>query len=121
MPYLEKLISRSVPMYSANPDLKAVQPSGGIEYMPGVIAEKYEKMGGSVTWYGKPGREHFEACVKMIDLPKDKVCHVGDSLHHDVKGANNGGEAEAKVLYRLPTYLTSLPFVASLLAFRSSP
>ena len=44
-----------------------------------------------MTWYGKPGKEHFEACVKLIGLPKEKCCHVGDSLHHDVKGANNSG------------------------------
>ena len=90
-PYLEKLLARSVPMYSANPDLKAVSSNGVIEYMPGVIAAKYEELGGSVTWYGKPGKEHFEECVKLIGLPKEKIVHVGDSLHHDVKGANNSG------------------------------
>ncbi|GMH49990.1 hypothetical protein TrRE_jg4476, partial [Triparma retinervis] len=90
-PLLEKLLSHSIPMYSANPDLKAVNANGIIEYMPGVIAAKYEELGGSVTWYGKPGKEHFEACVKLIGLPKEKCCHVGDSLHHDVKGANNSG------------------------------
>lgn len=29
--------------------------------------------------------------MNLINLPKEKVCHVGDSLHHDVKGANNCG------------------------------
>ena len=43
-PLLEKLLSHSIPMYSANPDLKAVNANGIIEYMPGVIAAKYEEV-----------------------------------------------------------------------------
>jgi ribonucleotide monophosphatase NagD (HAD superfamily) len=48
-------------------------------------------MGGKVTVFGKPHVEHFEACLRDLALPKDKVAHVGDSLHHDVVGANATG------------------------------
>jgi len=46
-----------------------------------------------VTVFGKPHVEHFEACLRDLGLPKDKVAHVGDSLHHDVVGANGTGIA----------------------------
>lgn len=50
-------------------------------------------MGGNVTSFGKPHVEHFEACLRDLGLPKEKVAHVGDSLHHDVVGANSTGIA----------------------------
>jgi ribonucleotide monophosphatase NagD (HAD superfamily) len=48
---------------------------------------------GTVHNFGKPYRESFEACVRLLDLPKERICHVGDSLHHDIKGANDSGVA----------------------------
>ena len=39
--------------------------------------------------FGKPGVEHFEACIDKLGLSKDRVAHVGDSLHHDIIGAIN--------------------------------
>eukprot|EP00957_Ditylum_brightwellii_P141989 10817490-Ditylum_brightwellii.AAC.1 len=33
--------------------------------------------------FGKPGVEHFEACVAKLGLDKNGVAHVDDSLHHD--------------------------------------
>lgn len=50
-------------------------------------------MGADVTVFGKPHVEHFEACLRDLQLPKDRVAHVGDSLHHDVVGANGTGIA----------------------------
>jgi ribonucleotide monophosphatase NagD (HAD superfamily) len=48
-------------------------------------------MGGKVTVFGKPHVQHFEACLRDLGLPKSRVAHVGDSLHHDVVGANVAG------------------------------
>lgn len=48
-------------------------------------------MGGSCHYFGKPYQEHFEACLKRLGLPKEKVAHVGDSLQHDILGANRAG------------------------------
>lgn len=62
---------------------------GNGAYMPEKIAKRYqEKMGGSCACFGKPHAHHFEACIRELDLPKDKVGNVGDSLHHDIAGAN---------------------------------
>ena len=50
-------------------------------------------MGGECTYFGKPEVEHFQACLRELGLNPKRVAHVGDSLHHDVAGANNSGIA----------------------------
>jgi ribonucleotide monophosphatase NagD (HAD superfamily) len=75
-----------------------VRPDNTTAHMPGKIAERYEELGGSCVSFGKPHAPHFEACVRALGLPKDKVVHVGDSLHHDVKGANASGLASVFVV-----------------------
>ena len=92
-PYLSSLSTRNIPMYSANPDLKVITPSNEISYMPGVICKRYEsEFNGSVTYFGKPHAEHFLACKTALQITDNsKICHVGDSLHHDILGANSAG------------------------------
>ena len=92
-PFLEKCASRKLPMVCCNPDYVVVKPDGGRAHMPGKIARRYESVGGDVTVLGKPHVEHFEACLRDLRLSKDRVAHVGDSLHHDVVGANETGIA----------------------------
>lgn len=87
-PLLQQCIQRQLPLVCANPDYIMVRPDHTQAHMPGKIADFYETMGGNVTSFGKPHRKHFEACVEQLQLPKNKIVHVGDSLHHDVAGAN---------------------------------
>jgi ribonucleotide monophosphatase NagD (HAD superfamily) len=89
---------RKVPMVCANPDFIMARPDGTTAYMPGTIAKRYRELGGSVTSFGKPDKEHFEACIRQLNLPADRVVHVGDSLHHDVAGANAAGIASVFVV-----------------------
>jgi|UPI000581AC01 HAD superfamily hydrolase (TIGR01450 family) len=88
---LKPCLDRMIPMVCANPDFIYVKPDGDVASMPGKIAERYEQLGGSVTSFGKPHKEHFEACVRDLGLPKEKVVHVGDSIYHDIAGANATG------------------------------
>ncbi|CAB9515031.1 Inherit from COG: Hydrolase [Seminavis robusta] len=97
-PMLKKCAARNLPMVCANPDFIMVRPDGTNAHMPGKLAKKYEELGGSCTSFGKPHAAHFEACVREIGLPKDKVVHVGDSLHHDIAGANAAGIASVFVV-----------------------
>jgi len=91
-PLLAHCKARNLPMYSANPDIKVVSASGGIEYMPGIIAKRYmERFEGEVTFFGKPHKEHFLAVVEALGVTNSEVVHVGDSLHHDIQGANAAG------------------------------
>lgn len=46
-------------------------------------------MGGECISFGKPNAQHFKACLRELGLEADRVCHVGDSLHHDIQGAND--------------------------------
>jgi len=96
-PILNACLERKLPMICANPDFIMVRPDGKIGNMPGKIAQRYEKMGGACTSFGKPYVPHFEACLRELGLPKDRVAHVGDSLHHDVAGANDTGIASVFV------------------------
>jgi len=88
---LKACADRRLPMVCANPDFIMVKADGSTGYMPGMIVKRYEELGGSCVSFGKPHIPHFEACLRDLGLPRDKVVHVGDSLHHDVKGANDTG------------------------------
>ena len=93
IPILEQCLARNIPMVCVNPDNIVVKPDNTQRYMPGLIADKYEKMGGHVISFGKPHRQHFEACIAQLQLPRERIVHVGDSLEHDVLGANKAGIA----------------------------
>jgi ribonucleotide monophosphatase NagD (HAD superfamily) len=103
---LEQFRQYNLPMVCANPDVIVITPTNGKAYMPGRIAQRYVDMGGTCHVFGKPNVEHFDACIrqlqqltkehendhesdKMSTIPKHRVAHVGDSLYHDVVGANN--------------------------------
>ena len=88
VPLLERARARGLPLICANPDLVSVKHDGSIAHMPGKIATKYQEMGGQVQMYGKPQVEHFQACLERLGLNMNRVVHVGDSLHHDILGAN---------------------------------
>jgi HAD superfamily hydrolase (TIGR01450 family) len=90
-PILKKCHAKHLPMVCANPDYTTIRPDGTTGHMPGKISDRYQDMGGPVVAFGKPHVPHFEACLRELGLPKDRVCHVGDSLHHDIKGANDTG------------------------------
>ncbi|CAM9204209.1 unnamed protein product [Ectocarpus sp. 6 AP-2014] len=84
-------IERDLPMYNVNPDITVNNPQGGLWHMPGLLAKRYEAMGGRVTYFGKPHKEHYDTAVEKLGLGKDKVVHVGDSLAHDIVGASSAG------------------------------
>ena len=89
---LKDCLSRNLEAVCANPDFIVRKPDGGSAYMPGKIAKRYEEMGGSVVWFGKPDSRHFEACIHKLGMvDRRRVAHVGDSLHHDIAGANSCG------------------------------
>lgn len=103
-PLLQQCLQRQLPMVCANPDFIYVKPDGTTGHMPGTIAKRYQELGSggnrsiSVTSFGKPHKEHFEACVHALGLPKHKVIHIGDSLHHDIAGANAAGIASVLIM-----------------------
>ena len=58
----------------------------------GTVSELYKNMGGKVFFLGKPNIDIYIESVKNIrNLNKSRVLAIGDSLHHDIKGAINYG------------------------------
>ena len=79
-----RAIERGLPMICANPDfVSPPKPGKSMTYQPGTLAAHYEALTGRVIYFGKPHKEHFDACVAGLGLPKERVAHIGDSMHHD--------------------------------------
>lgn len=57
----------------------------------GTLAASYEKLGGEVKWMGKPYEIIYKSAVAMAGVDASDSIAVGDSLHHDIKGANVSG------------------------------
>ena len=95
-PELLAALSRKLPMICANPDLARFTPQGMIEAV-GVLAQRYEALGGTVFYHGKPFPAIYESCLAALGCPKDRVLAVGDSMEHDVLGASRVGLKSALI------------------------
>jgi HAD superfamily hydrolase (TIGR01459 family) len=88
---------RSTPCICTNPDKLMLTASGNA---PGAgrIAEIYQELGGVVTWVGKPFPEIYRVAAELAQVqnPRDVLC-VGDSVEHDIAGANRFGAFAALV------------------------
>ncbi|OMO62158.1 HAD-superfamily hydrolase, subfamily IIA, putative 3 [Corchorus capsularis] len=87
---LEHCATKRIPMVVANPDFVTVE-ARALSIMPGTLAAKYEKLGGEVKWMGKPDKIIYESAMGMVSVDASDSIAVGDSLHHDIKGANAAG------------------------------
>ncbi|WP_413698909.1 TIGR01459 family HAD-type hydrolase [Psychromonas sp. KJ10-10] len=84
---LKQARERGLELVVSNPDLVAMLPSGGLKTCPGAIAKAYQDMGGVVHWHGKPQADIYKMCNALVG-GWDKAVAVGDSLEHDIAGAN---------------------------------
>ncbi|MAL73599.1 MAG: TIGR01459 family HAD-type hydrolase [Rhodospirillaceae bacterium] len=89
-PILARALERDLPLTCANPDRVSVQPDGSLKVCPGAIAEMYERMGGRVQWHGKPGLDAYHS-IRDITGVSGSGLGIGDSLAHDIAGANAAG------------------------------
>lgn len=98
---MEKLVlkcaEKNMEMLCTNPDMVA-QYGKELAKMPGFYAELYEKAGGTVTRTGKPEPVFYEFCMEVIQelydgkpVDRSRILAIGDSMAHDVMGANNAG------------------------------
>lgn len=92
---LAECASVGLPMLVTNPDF--YRPGCGSP-MPGLVAQMYSKLVGDeskVTLIGKPLQLVYESSLKALSavmgtdtvLRRDRVCCIGDSMEHDIKGA----------------------------------
>jgi HAD superfamily hydrolase (TIGR01459 family) len=90
-PVLARAAARELPMVCGNPDFVRVAPSGQLFEAPGLLARRYAELGGAVRLHGKPCARIYEACLRLLPYPRERIAVVGDSLHHDVAGAAGVG------------------------------
>ena len=69
-------------MICTNPDL-IVHRGSKMEYCAGSVAAIFEKLGGSVVYFGKPYPEIYNFCIKK----NEKVLAIGDNIRTDIIGA----------------------------------
>ena len=91
IPTLKDALDMNLVMFCANPDFVTIEKNNDKNiYCMGTIADLYDHMGGKVIILGKPSKEIYkESCKKIEDLNKSKIIAIGDSLDHDILGANN--------------------------------
>ena len=90
-PLLEQARACGLPMICGNPDLYRTRGDGSLEEAPGLVARAYAEMGGQVRYHGKPEPRIYQACLRKLGLQPSQVLCVGDSLAHDVAGAQGVG------------------------------
>lgn len=95
---LARAAGLGLPMICANPDLSVMQ--GDREMLcAGALAARYEALGGSVAYHGKPHPAIYDTCLARIgNPPRGGVVAIGDSLGTDIKGAEAAGIASALAL-----------------------
>jgi HAD superfamily hydrolase (TIGR01459 family) len=92
-PMLAAAARRGLPMLCSNPDLVA-PVAGELVVAPGSLAARYGAMGGTVHLVGKPYPLVYGACLDALDgLEPAEIVAIGDSMAHDIKGANAAGVA----------------------------
>ena len=89
-------IERRLPMVCANPDTARFTPVGLTEAQ-GVLALRYEAMGGTVFYHGKPHAPIYRVCLAALACARERVIAIGDSVDHDVLGASRVGIASALI------------------------
>jgi HAD superfamily hydrolase (TIGR01459 family) len=94
---LRPAAARGVPCYCTNPDRHKLA-NGVTAPGAGSIALAYRELGGPVRWFGKPHAGIYEHALALAGAPKssDVIC-IGDSLEHDIAGANGAGLASSLV------------------------
>ena len=80
-----------VPMVCANPDLEVIR-GGRRVVCAGLLAARYEALGGRVHYHGKPHPPVYAECLRILGLAERvRVVAIGDSLRTDIAGARAAG------------------------------
>ena len=86
-------------MICANPDNVVVRQNGDQVICAGAIANRYQEIGGVAHYFGKPYQTFYETCLKQLKgIARNRVLAVGDTLHTDIKGAQDVGLTTALVM-----------------------
>jgi HAD superfamily hydrolase (TIGR01459 family) len=90
--------ARGLTLLCANPDVTGFRPEGLVP-APGAFAADYAAAGGKVIYIGKPYPLIYRhVLAALAPLPASRMVAVGDSLAHDVAGAQGAGLAAALII-----------------------
>ncbi|TAN49918.1 MAG: TIGR01459 family HAD-type hydrolase [Methylococcaceae bacterium] len=96
-PMLEYGSTHGLPLICANPDLMRFSPQG-LTFSAGELARRYEQLGGTVHYVGKPHEAIYRYCGQVLgDFDPHHAVAIGDSVCHDVVGGAKAGLATALV------------------------
>lgn len=90
---LQNIANTKISVFCANPD-KIASQGETTRVCAGTFAERLEKMGGYVKYYGKPYRTFYEQVAKKYEITvqnKPRVLMIGDTLETDIQGAYTYG------------------------------
>ncbi len=90
---LQTALAGQLPLYCSNPDFSSPRGGGTYVMSPGALADRYAKMGGTVHLYGKPHLPIFASMQTVLGCAAPRILMVGDSMHHDIAGAQTAGWA----------------------------
>ena len=89
---LKECVTRQIPLLCVDPDFVTYNPDGTTFFMPGTVAKRFEELGGTCQYFGKPHTVAFERGIERLKshgiTDTSRMAMIGDSLHHDVQGAN---------------------------------
>jgi HAD superfamily hydrolase (TIGR01459 family) len=101
--------TRELPMLCANPDI-VVDMGDRRLWCAGAIAEAYEKMGGTVLYFGKPHPPIYDLARRrlaaLVPISDPQILCIGDGIDTDIRGGVaegfdtlflTGGIAEAEL------------------------
>jgi HAD superfamily hydrolase (TIGR01459 family) len=118
---LAPLARAGVPAVCLNPDRVMLTPQG-LAFGAGVIGELYQRLGGHVTWIGKPYPEVFAATLAALGGPTPaRVAVVGDSVEHDIAGARAAGCAAWLVRTGILAGASDAAIAEEILRFGATP
>ena len=86
--FLEQALQRALPVFCTNPDRSSPR-ADGLVISSGALAFAYRDMGGKVRFYGKPHHPVYAALEQALGA--NNLLMVGDSLEHDIAGAQTAG------------------------------
>jgi len=95
-PELRAIASRDMTMICANPDI-VIHRGENLIFCAGALAGRYEELGGSVIYAGKPHARIYHWALALAErargapLGKDRVVAIGDGMKTDIVGASRAG------------------------------
>jgi HAD superfamily hydrolase (TIGR01459 family) len=93
---LAALAARSMTMVCANPDM-VIHRGNALIYCAGALARRYEELGGSVIYAGKPFSPIYRHALALAErargapIEERRVLAIGDGMKTDIAGAARAG------------------------------